>query len=132
MNWKDQTRYIIQVGDHNCTHRDIDSLNNPGQHKQPGLIAEMKIMGLKDAFIQVHGEKKIEFSRKTKNSGTRIDLIMSNIKECMSFEYVDMKMGFDHSMAKATYKYKHRRGKREVAQTHEIQIHCNPKRDGEQ
>ena len=58
MNWKDQTKYIIQAGDHNCTHRDIDSLNNPGQHKQPALIAEMKILGLKDAFIQVHGEKK--------------------------------------------------------------------------
>ena len=27
MNWKDQTRYIIQIGDHNCTHRDQDSVN---------------------------------------------------------------------------------------------------------
>ena len=77
--------------------------NNPRQHKQAGLIAEMKIMGLKDSFIQVHGENRIEFSRRTRNSGTRIDLILSNIKECAFFEYIDMKMDFDHLMARATF-----------------------------
>ena len=103
MNWKDSTRFIVQAGDHNCTFRDMDSLNNPGQHKQAGFIAEMKIMGLKDAFIQVYGENKVEYSRITRNSGTRIDLILSNMKECESFEYIDMKMGFDHKMARATF-----------------------------
>ena len=52
MSWKDETRYIFQVGDHNRTHRDEDSINNPKQQKQAGLIHQMKIMGLKDAFIK--------------------------------------------------------------------------------
>ena len=51
MNWKDESKYIFQVGDHNCTHREEDSLNNQSQHKQMGLITEMNIMGLKDSFI---------------------------------------------------------------------------------
>ena len=32
MNWKDQSKYIIESGDHNCTHRLADSLNNSAQH----------------------------------------------------------------------------------------------------
>ena len=28
MNWKDSTRYIFEVGDHNCCHRALDSLHN--------------------------------------------------------------------------------------------------------
>ena len=82
MNWKDESKYIFQVGDHNCTHRDQDSINNPKQHKQAGLIQQMKIMGLKDAFIQHFGDDEIQFSRITNRSATRIDLILSNMKTC--------------------------------------------------
>ena len=103
MNWKDESRYVFQVGDHNCTHRDEDSLNNKSQHKQNGLISEMNIMGLKDAFIQYNGNKKIEYSRTTRNSGTRIDLILSNVKSCSKFEYLEANMGFDHKMAMAEF-----------------------------
>ena len=82
MNWKDESKYIFQVGDHNCTHREVDSINNPTQHKQAGLIHQMKIMGLKDAFIQFFGENERQYSRVTNKSATRIDLILSNVKNC--------------------------------------------------
>ena len=36
MNWKDSSEFIFQSGDHNCTHREEDSLNNRQQHMQPG------------------------------------------------------------------------------------------------
>ena len=32
--WKDQTTYVIQGGDHNCTNRLIDSENHPAKHFQ--------------------------------------------------------------------------------------------------
>ena len=41
MNWKDSSEFIFQSGDHNCTHREEDSLNNRQQHMQPGLIKHM-------------------------------------------------------------------------------------------
>ena len=100
MNWKDHTKYIIQAGDHNCTHRKEDSINNPGDHIQPGLIAHLKVSGLKDSFLELHGSKAIQFSRVTNRSSTRIDYIFSNVK-CISFEYVDANMNFDHKVAKA-------------------------------
>ena len=74
MNWKDSSKFIFQSGDHNCTHREEDSLNNQQQHKQPGLIKHMQINGLSDDFIQVHGNEQIMYSRIT---STRIDYIMS-------------------------------------------------------
>ena len=103
MNWKDETKYIFQVGDHNCTHRDEDSINNPKQHKQAGLIHQMKILGLKDAFIQYYGEKEKQYSRITNKSATRIDLILSNTKSCKGFIYMDAKLDFDHKMALAEF-----------------------------
>ena len=45
MVWKDHTKYIIQAGDHNCTHRIKASLHNPEQHLQQGLIKHMKVNG---------------------------------------------------------------------------------------
>ena len=56
MNWKDSTKYIIELGDHNCIHRDSDSLHNSAQHLQPGLIKHMQIHGLSDDFLNIHGD----------------------------------------------------------------------------
>ena len=75
MNWKDSTKYIFQTGDHNGTHRASDSLHNQGQHLQPALIKHMKINGLSDDFLNVHGDI-IMFSRITNVSSTIIDYIL--------------------------------------------------------
>ena len=103
MNWKDHTKYIFQAGDHNCTHRLEDSLNNQKQHIQNGLIKHLKINGLTDGFISVHGKNKIEYSRITDRSSTRIDYIFSNSISCLNFQYVDLNMGLDHRMVIAIY-----------------------------
>ena len=103
MNWKDEGRYIFQVGDHNCTYREEDSINNPKQHKQAGLVHQMKIMGLKDSFVQYFGEKERQYSRVTNTSATRIDMILSNVKSCKEFKYIDPKLNFDHKMAWAEF-----------------------------
>ena len=103
MNWKDHSKYIFQAGDHNCTHRMEDSVNNPGQHLQPGLVAHLKINGLKDDFLEVHGIGAIEYSRVTNWSATRIDYIFSNSNACKSFEYRDAQMNFDHKIAVGEY-----------------------------
>ena len=103
MNWKDEGKYIFQVGDHNCTHREEDSINNPKQHKQAGLIHQMKIMGLKDSFVQYFGETERQYSRVTNISATRIDLILSNTKSCKEFKYIDPRLNFDHKMAWAEF-----------------------------
>ena len=55
MNWKDHTKYMVQSGDHNCTHRKEDSLYNPEQHFQHSLVKHMKINGLQDDYIEVKG-----------------------------------------------------------------------------
>ena len=102
MNWKDHSK-IFQLGDHNCIHRREDSLNNAAQHLQPGLIAHMKIHGLKDGFIEFHGPNKIEYSRITDRSKTRIDYIFSNSNKCTFFEYVDMGLGLDHKAVHGRY-----------------------------
>ena len=34
IQWKDTTKYIYQIGDHNCIHRKEDSLYNSQQHLQ--------------------------------------------------------------------------------------------------
>ena len=96
MNWKDASEYIIQAGDHNCIHRDKDSLNNSQQHLQPGLIKHMQIHGLKDDFLQFHGQDVVMFSRITPQSRTRIDYVLSNSKKCTYFQYLDMGLGLDH------------------------------------
>ena len=96
MNWKDHSKYVFQMGDHNCTHRMEDSINNAGQHLQPGLIAHLKINGLKDDFLEVNGKQVIAYSRITKKSKTRIDYIFSNTNVCRKSEYVDTRLNFDH------------------------------------
>ena len=103
MNWKDHTRYIFQLGDHNCVHRALDSLHNSNQHIQPALIKHMQIHGLKDDFISVHGNDVLMYSRITNISSTRIDYILSNSNACSYFQYVDMLAGLDHKVAIAKY-----------------------------
>ena len=103
MNWKDHTKFIIQAGDHNCTHRLEDSLYNPGQHLQQGLVSHLKLNGLKDDFLVLNGRQVIEYSRVTNRSRTRIDYIFSNTNSCKKFEYVDSQLGFDHKVVVAEY-----------------------------
>ena len=103
MNWKDSTKYLFQSGDHNCTYRLKDSLHNPEQHLQQGLISHLKVHGLKDGFCQIHGENVIAYSRETKRSATRIDYIFSNSDKCTYFEYIDTFLGFDHKMVLGKY-----------------------------
>ena len=54
-NWKDQTRFLIQAGDHNCTYRFQDSMNNSQQHIEKNLVKHLRIQGLKDDFVKVQG-----------------------------------------------------------------------------
>ena len=101
-NWKDHTKFIFELGDHNCTHRVIDSLNNSGQHLQPGLIKHLNVNGLSDDFVKIHGDL-VMYSRITNISKTRIDYIFSNSNLCSYFQYVDMLEGLDHKVAIARY-----------------------------
>ena len=50
MNWKDSTEFVIQAGDHNYIYRIEDSLNNPLQHLQKGVVKHLQIHGLSDDF----------------------------------------------------------------------------------
>ena len=102
MNWKDQSKYIFQLGDHNCIHRELDSLNNSKQHFQPSLVKHMQIHGLSDDFLNVHGDATVMFSRITNISKTRIDYILSNTKACSYFQYLQM-TGLDHRAIFARY-----------------------------
>ena len=102
IQWKDCTKYIFQLGDHNCTHRLEDSLYNSPQHLQKGLISHLQVQGLSDDFLKVHGENVIMYSRITATSQTRIDYIFSNTSACTYFQYLHM-AGFDHSAALARY-----------------------------
>ena len=73
MLWKDSTQYLVQGGDHNCTHRLIDSLNNQAEKYQYGLVKHLNVHCLKDDFLAVHGENEVCYSRITARSKTRID-----------------------------------------------------------
>ena len=66
MLWKDSTKYVIQGGDHNSTHRLVDSLNNQREKFQDGLVKHLTVHGLKDDFLSVHGENEICYLRVTK------------------------------------------------------------------
>ena len=102
--WKDQTRFVIQGGDHNCTIREIDSENNQGQHLQKALVNHFRVYGMTDEYIRLHGnERPISFSRISRNSKTRIDFIASNCDKCTEFSYNDIGQGFDHKMGVAKY-----------------------------
>ena len=111
--WKDQSRFVIQGGDHNCIHRKEDSVNNPGQHLQQGLIKHLRIHGLKDAFLACHGLGKIEYSRVTNVSATRIDYIFSNLKTCKQFEYLKLR-GLDHKAGIATFEIELERTREQI------------------
>ena len=105
--WKDQTRFVIQAGDHNCTYRIQDSMNNPQQHIEKNLVKHLRILGLKDDFTKVHGEQCVEFSRITGRSATRIDYIFSNIKQVSRFLYSQLEVGsgrfLDHKAGIVSY-----------------------------
>ena len=103
MIWKDSTQYIIQGGDHNCTHRLVDSENNQSAKYQDGLVKHLSVHGLKDDFLAVHGENEVCFSRITSHSKTRIDYIFSNIKKIVEFEYIDSQLQFDHKVCFSKY-----------------------------
>ena len=91
------------MGDHNCTHRLEDSLHNSAQHMQAGFIKHMKIFGLSDDFLNVHGKDTVMYSRVTNASKTRIDYILSNSGACSYFQYIDMNLGLDHKAVLARY-----------------------------
>ena len=103
IQWKDSTKFIFQIGDHNCTHRLVDSLYNGGQHLQAGLVKHLQIHGLSDDFLNLHGNEAIMYSRITNTSRTRIDYLFSNSKACIYFQYVDMLAGLDHKAIVARY-----------------------------
>ena len=102
IQWKDKTKYIFQLGDHNCTHRKEDSLHNPAQHLQQGLVNHLQVQGLSDDFIKVHGEDTIMYSRVTEVSKTRIDYIFSNSNSCVYFQYIAVS-GLDHCVVLSRY-----------------------------
>ena len=54
MCWKDSTKYLVQAGDHNCTHRLLDSENNPKEKYQDGLVKHLSVHGLMDDFISIY------------------------------------------------------------------------------
>ena len=102
--WKDRTPVIIQGGDHNATVRLVDSENNQAQHLQKALVSHFHILGMKDEYVRLHGdETPVSFSRITRNSKTRIDIIASNSDSCTDFYYMDIGLGFDHKMGVATF-----------------------------
>ena len=71
---------------------------------QDGLIKHLQIFGLKDEYIRLHGnDRPVSFSRITRSSKTRIDIIASNSEKCVEFYYEDIGPGFDHKMAVAKY-----------------------------
>ena len=106
-NWKDQTRFLIQAGDHNCTYRLQDSMNNSQQHIEKNLVKHLRIQGLKDDFVKVNGEQCIEYSRITGRSATRIDYVFSNVKSVKEFIYsqVEVEAGkfLDHKAGIVSY-----------------------------
>ena len=61
----------------------------------------MQIHGLKDKFIEVHGDKTVMYSRITQTSKTRI--VLSNTSSCTYFQYIDMMLGLDHRAIIARY-----------------------------
>ena len=96
--WKDHTKYLFELGGHNCTHRAIESV----QTLQPGLIKHLNINGLSDDFVKIHGDL-VMYSRITNISKTQIDYIFSNSNLCSYFQYIDMLEGLDHKVVIARY-----------------------------
>ena len=102
-NWRGHTKYTSQGGDFNCTHRLMDSENNQSQHLQPGLQKHIKVFGLQDDYVRLNGEA-LNFSRITNRSKTRIDLLLSDMTDCVHFEYWDPGLpSYDHKFAISEY-----------------------------
>ena len=111
--WSNRTKYTLIAGDHNCTNRLIDSANNQNIHYQPGLVYLMDEFKLQDDFVSLHGGR-VEFSRISHNSSTRIDFVLSNTKDlCLSMEYKKVQ-GLDHKVIYAEYSLIADRGGSEV------------------
>ena len=105
--WKGLTQHVLQIGDHNCTHRTADSENVATQknHVQAGLIAQIELFGLKDELLRKNGNNiKGIYSRVTNVSKTRIDYIFSNSEMCTDFKYIDTDfLNLDHKAVLADY-----------------------------
>ena len=102
-NWRGHTKYTSQGGDFNCTHRLKDSENNQAQHLQPALQKHMKVFGLQDDYVRLNGED-VCYSRITNRSKTRIDIIMSDMQDCVHFEYWESGLpSYDHKFAISEY-----------------------------
>mgnify|MGYP001467650847 FL=1 len=100
--WSGRTRFTLIGGDFNCTNRLIDSLNHQQVHYSPGLVYLMSELNLKDDFVSLHNNR-VEFSRVSGGSSTRIDFIISNAADtCQVFEYKVLG-GFDHKAVYAEY-----------------------------
>lgn len=100
--WSGRTRFTLIGGDFNCTNRLIDSLNHQQVHYSPGLVYLMSELNLKDDFVRLHNNR-VEFSRVSGGSSTRIDFIISNAADtCQVFEYKVLG-GFDHKAVYAEY-----------------------------
>ena len=111
--WSNRTKYTLIAGDHNCTNRLIDSANNQNIHYQPALVYLMEEFKLQDDFVNLHGGR-VEFSRISHNSSTRIDFILSNTSDsCLSLEYKNVQ-GLDHKVIYAEYSLTADRGGSEV------------------
>ena len=54
IQWKDDTRYVFQTGDHNCIHRAQDPFQNASQHLQQGLVSHLRTHGISDDFLKLH------------------------------------------------------------------------------
>ena len=68
---------------------------------------------LQDDFVSLHGGR-VEFSRISHNSSTRIDFVLSNTKDlCLSMEYKNVQ-GLDHKVIYAEYSLIADRGGSEV------------------
>lgn len=93
--WASKSKYCMVAGDFNSTNRLIDSANNQNVHYQPGLVFLMEEFNLKDDFVNLSGGR-VEYSRISHNSSTRIDFVVSNTGNlCLSLEYKSIH-GLDH------------------------------------
>ena len=105
--WQGFNQHVLQLGDHNCTHRIEDSENIERQksHVQAGLIAQLELFSLKDELLRKKG-KHVNgiYSRVTNVSKTRIDFIFSNSEKCIDFKYIDTDLlNLDHKAIFAEY-----------------------------
>ena len=103
--WSSSTSNIILGGDMNCTIRLEDSENNQHQHYQEGLVQFLKVFNLSDDYLNIHKDEIAKvYSRITKVSKTRIDIMTSNSDKCKKIKYEDTAIdNLDHMAIVAEY-----------------------------